>query len=103
MKNELESIAHIVQNILSEDTYARNNDTYLYLQVCKRINPIIINLPFVQVLQNVHEYGLPPFESVRRSRQKEQEKHPELRACKKVEEMREDLEEEYREFARSGK
>jgi len=51
-------------------------------------------------LLNRKAYGLPPFESVRRSRQKAQEKNPALAALPEVEAVRIAEEEKFREFAR---
>jgi hypothetical protein len=51
-------------------------------------------------LTKMNELGFPPFESVRRNRQKLQAAHPELAACEAVESFREEKEKEFRAFAR---
>jgi hypothetical protein len=51
-------------------------------------------------LLNKKRLGFPPFETVRRSRQKLQRKFPELRANKEVAEQRADNETAYRQFVK---
>ena len=103
---KLETIKNLVQSILEKDEQARNNDNYLYLRVLQTISreenrphPHDITAEFFFL--NMSAYGFPPFESVRRTRQKVQQEHPELASCKKVEELRSENEETYREFARA--
>lgn len=98
---ELQTVKAIVKEILEQDTKARNSDDYLYLMVCTRMNEICIYSPFAQVVANRKEYGLPSTETVRRSRQRVQEQHPELAGCKEVTKERIANEEVFREFARS--
>lgn len=52
----------------------------------------------MDVLVHAKEYGIPPFESVRRSRQRLQEKFPELRGSKEVEAGREENRQIVRDF-----
>lgn len=103
---ELKYIKSIVKYFLATDQKARNSDSYLYLKVveyfaiqngCDLSN---FTVPFF--LQHMSEYGFPPFESVRRSRQKLQAAFPELAASKEVAEQRADNEVTFREFAREG-
>ena len=102
---KLETIKHLVQSILKKDKQARNNDNYLYLRVLQTVakeknrpHPHDITAEFFFL--NMSDYGFPPFESVRRTRQKVQAECPWLASCKKVEELRTEQEETYREFAR---
>lgn len=97
---DLKSTAMIVKQILIEDEYARSSDMYLYLQVCKRLNPSALFKPFMAVVARLKDHNLPPFETVRRARQKIQAKCPELSAVDEVEDARAELETEYRNFAR---
>lgn len=103
--DKLRSTARIVRHILATDKQARNSDSYLYLKVIeqqaieKQIN--IRNISITSFLVNSSIWGFAPFESVRRARQKEQQKNPELAASPKVEEMRDIKETEFREYARS--
>ena len=57
-----------------------------------------MTVPFF--LLNLHGAGFPGFETVRRTRQKIQQHHPELAACEAVEGFRAVNEQEFREFAR---
>ena len=98
-------VSDMVKAILKHDERARNSDSFLYFRIIDFIaENDEINLEKVSVvdfLLNSKEMGFPPFESVRRARQKAQEKFPELRACNAVEAARAENEIEYREFARS--
>ena len=101
----LKTTKGLVQSILENDIRARNSDSFLYLRVlefigeCKGVN--LKSVPVSVFLQNMDEYGVPSFETVRRSRQKVQAEYPELAASEKVAEYRAENEEIYREFARS--
>ena len=101
---DLKSTKALVQAILERDQRARNSDYYLYFVVIKTIaEKHKINLkeiPVTDFLLNLHNSPFPPFESVRRSRQKVQEKFPHLAASAEVEEFRGENEEAFREFAR---
>ena len=82
------------------------NTTALYFQVLQRLGKERdFDLDFVSVtafLLNMAEWGFPPFESVRRARQKIQAEFPELSANKKVAAHRAENEEAFRQFAREG-
>lgn len=96
---ELKNTSDIVKVILQRYPDARNSDDFLYLKVCEYVNGTHISLPFWKVLQERKEYGYPPFESVRRSRQKLQATYPELASSKVVEAQREQNEKIYKAFA----
>lgn len=91
-------------SILSVDEKARNSDDYLYSTICraKLLERGIdaYRISFVDAMRFRKQLGLPPYETVRRTRQKIQNKIPELRASEDVETMREVLEEEYKSYAR---
>lgn len=101
---DLKNTTALVKSILEQDKQCRNSDSFLYLKVLsaaakqKGIDLEKMTVPYF--LLNLHGAGLPPFESVRRARQKIQAAHPELAACEAVEGFRADLETEYRAFAR---
>lgn len=99
MKNKLYEIKEQVNQILEENENARNSDNKLYIEVCNRVNPSALRLPFADVIGNLADYNLPPFESVRRARQKLQAAHPELRPCDEVALLRAENETAYEEFA----
>ena len=102
--NDLKTTTKLVKAILEEDKQARNSDSFLYLKVIetiadqKGIDLFGISIPVF--LMSMRENGFPPFESVRRTRQKIQEHHPELGACDKVSELRMINEAEFRSYAR---
>jgi hypothetical protein len=58
------------------------------------------SIPVIDFLLNLKKSPFPPFESVRRSRQKVQRQCPWLAASAGVEQFRAENEHEYREFAR---
>lgn len=97
MKN-IKKTNELVQRILLDYPDSRGSDDTLYKYVVEAINPDAASMPFCQVFLNRSEYGLPPYESVRRSRQKIQETYPMLRASKEVEEARAENEQEVRDF-----
>lgn len=105
-KEKLKSIEALVKGILEQDERARSCDNYLYLRVCEYISHEVghflwqFEVPYF--LLNMKELGYPPFETVRRSRQKLQRKFPELRANKEVTDHREDNEIAYRHFVKEG-
>lgn len=98
--SELKRTSTIVLKILKEDIRARKDDNYLIKRVHEVVLPGASELTLNQVLGLITRKELPCFESIRRARQKAQEKHPELTD---VDAMihRIDKEEEYIEFARS--
>ncbi len=103
-KEKLKSVEALVKRFLEIDEETRCSDNYLYLRVCDHISlKIGQNLFRVDVphfLLHMKEYGYPPFETVRRSRQKLQRKFPELRANKEVTDQREDNKKVFREFVK---
>lgn len=102
--NDLKNTTKLVKAILEQDERARNSDSFLYLRVIeiiadnKGINLYGISIPVF--LLSMKENGFPPFESVRRTRQKIQEHHPELAACDKVKDLRMIEESNFRQYAR---
>ena len=102
--DNLKRTAVRVKKILTEHKEARDSDSRLYYLICKEIlaeNGVDIDgVSFSDGLLNRKEFGIPKFETVRRSRQKVQQHSPELAAGADVEAARELNEERYREFAR---
>ena len=98
--DNLKNATDIVKEILKENPDARNDDDYLYLKVCERIDGVSISLPFWRVILNRKKYNYPAFETVRRTRQKIQQHHPELSGCSEVEAFRTVNEEKFRNYAR---
>ena len=101
---DLQTTKKLVMDVLVKNPQARNSDNYLYYIICKeqleKQGLGIDRISLANALLHRERYGLPNFETVRRTRQKAQEKNPALAALPEVEEARLDLEEEYREFAR---
>lgn len=103
--NTLVNISKLVHGILQTDTQARNSDHILYLRVLQRVtaatgSPVSPrNMSVDYFLRHMKDLGYPPFESVRRARQKVQRDHPELRASEQIEEYRSENEKEYRRFS----
>ena len=103
--NDLKAVSAIVKNILTESVQARNNDNVLYLMVLNHVsnrNNIDIQSMTVPVfLLKMKDYGLPGFETVRRSRQKVQADNPELEGTESTRRKRAKQEAVYRDFAKS--
>ena len=102
--NELTKISQTVKVVLENDEKARNDDQHLWLEVLKIFAAPrgldIGKMPLEVFLSCCNSMGLPNSESVRRSRQKNQEKYPELRATDEVVRKRREREKTYRNFAR---
>ena len=102
---ELKTVALLVKNILETRPKARNSDDYLYFLICytklKNQGVDIRSISLSEALLHRKNYGLPCFETVRRTRQKVQADNPELATTEKVQEIRSIKEEVFREFARS--
>ena len=101
--NDLKNTTKIVKAILEEDEQARNSDSFLYLKVLdvygEKNGIDIKSMSITTFLLHLREYGFPPFESVRRTRQKIQEQCPHLAACDKVQAMRDEREAEFWAYA----
>lgn len=97
--SELKRTSEIVYKLLKENTLARKDDNYLIKKVHEEIIPGASDMTLNQVLGLITQKRLPGFETIRRSRQKIQEKYPELNDVKTMI-HRCDKEKEYREFAR---
>ena len=96
---ELKRTSKLVLKILREDKKAREDDLYLFERVLDNFIPDVS-----KSVRGIHQLmrlkKLPAWETMRRSRQKMQKDHPELKA---VETMihRSEKEEEVLEFVRS--
>lgn len=101
---EIKRTSDLVKFLLSEDERCRNSDSYLYLRVLTTIAEKrgidLRDITISNFLTHFHGTAFPIFESVRRTRQKLQEKNPDLRANKVVQDFRSENELEYRAFAR---
>lgn len=104
--NDLKNVSKLVKDALINHPDARNSDNYLYYVIChdilEKMGLNIDKLSLTNALLNRKVFGLPVFETVRRSRQKVQEHHPELCGTDEAEEARSYLEEEYRDYARES-
>ena len=102
---DLKTTKALVQTILEENVQARNSDSYLYLLVLDSISKEyhfdLSKVTVPEFLLSLNESAFPPFESVRRSRQKVQRECPWLSACAEVNEYRAENEVAYRDFARN--
>lgn len=102
---DLESTKALVRTILETNQQARNSDSYLYLQVIRTVaktyNLDLSKITITDFLLDLPGSDFPPFESVRRTRQKIQRECPRLAACEDITEFRAENEVTYREFARA--
>lgn len=103
--HELKTTTDIVREVLKGHEQARNCDDYLYFLVCTIIGKQkgfdVENMPLSYFLLHRNELKIPPFESVRRSRQKIQQHHPELAGNAEIEGYRVDNERIFRDYART--
>ena len=91
----------IVRKVLEEKPFTRDDDFLLVYHVFKEFLPDIAIYKFQDIMFNHKAYGLPYFESVRRTRQKLQSKCPELASSERVRKAREAEEPDYIEYALS--
>lgn len=91
----------VVKKVLEEKPYTREDDFALVYEVFKEFVPNLDDLSFQDVMINHKEYGLPYFESVRRTRPKLQNQYPELLPPQQVQEARKLEETDYRNYALS--
>lgn len=96
----LKTTTELVKRLLETKPFTRNSDDRLYVEVIRTVDKQAARFPIWYVLEHRKYLKLPPFESVRRSRQKIQREHPELKACDKVKTIRDENEQKYREYAR---
>lgn len=94
---ELRKIADIVKDILEQDELARTDDNYLIFRVVQITHPQETGKAFSEVMLNAKSNKI-NFESIRRCRQKVQEKYPELKDMSTAEKRAEEIS-EYRKFA----
>lgn len=94
-------VTDIVKDILTSDPSARNSDDYLYHEVCKRVNPAILQTPFNVVLFSFKSFGVPAYESVGRARRLIQAQNPELRPTEKVQDFRYENELKYQDYSKT--
>lgn len=87
---QLRNSKAIIHKILTEKPECRNSDSFLYLAVLEEYakrdeSPIsLYSMSVHYFLLHMQEHGFPPFETVRRNRQKIQQEYPELAPCKKI-------------------
>lgn len=102
---KITTISGRVLRILQEDPKARSDDDYLICEIYKEFlvehHIEVCFMSWEALIKNRKALNLPSFESIRRSRQKVQEKHPSLRANAETQAARDALQDEYLEFARS--
>lgn len=88
----MKDIKKLVLDILQKKPETRDSDKKLYIEVCRHKCPASLHTTF----ENAFLYSpLPNYESVRRSRQDIQSRHPELRPSKRVQQFREDREAQF--------
>jgi hypothetical protein len=89
MKN-LKTVENVVVGILNENKETRESDDILYLHVCEYFCEGVSSMTLKDFLTARKETNCPNFETVRRTRQKVFEKHPELKP-EKITELRESM------------
>lgn len=92
----------VVRDILSWNPNTRDDDFILIYEVYRKINPLVLTLSFGEILLCHNHFGLPSFESIRRSRQKVQQNNPNLRATENTRRVRNKNEDYYKFFNKMG-
>lgn len=75
----MKDLNEIVKKVLTTSKEARDDDFKVIGYVIKELNPMAMKLTLGQALWNHTELDIPSFETIRRTRQKIQHDHPELR------------------------
>ena len=105
--DNLKTTKEIVKKILEDEPFCRNSDSFLELEVLKiYAKDLGLDLGTMTVdtlYQNRIAWGFPKSESIRRTRQLVQAKHPELAANDPIDAWRVAEEERVRSFVRSAK
>ena len=97
MNNTLQDI---VEKTLRSIPETRNSDHKLIYAVYRNLG-VTKDETFCSVMNKMVNGSLPPFATITRAKRKVVEKHPELDCSAKVREMRNELEEQYKAYARS--
>ena len=97
----LTKIKSQVEYLLREYPCLRDSDWYLIGTMYNRYYGIDYNVGFLYVMKHHDELGLPSFETIRRTRQKVQEEHPELESSKAKKKERQMAFNDFYEFAKS--
>jgi len=93
MFREIKSVKDVVERLLFEQPATRDNDRLLMFKVWAEQNPSLRN-PFYRLFKFADDFIKGRYydpESIRRSRQKAQEKYPELRGEKYWERHKEEV------------
>jgi len=85
-----------VEGILMTSPKTRDSDDLLYFEIIESINP---GLTAKEVFTNRESHGLPPYETVRRARQKLQADRPDLRGTIRTQIHRKEKEEQFLAYA----
>lgn len=105
--DNLKTIMAVVKDVLEREPFCRNSDCFLELEVlkiyAKDIGLDIGTMTVDTLYQNRIAWGFPKSESIRRTRQLVQAKHPELAASDPIDAYRMVNEERVKSFVRSAK
>ena len=101
---ELKNMSRVVKRHLIDDPMCRESDRYLYYKICEEIlNAHGLDIRSISLHDGLlynNDFGLPPFETVRRTRQKMQAQFPALASNDEVQGFKDAQEETFREYAR---
>lgn len=100
--SKLSTVRAMVFEELSIHPDTRDDDFILIMNIYKN-HFDTDNMTFDEVMKNHSRYGVPSFETIRRSRQLVQAEHPELRASAQVEEGRYYKQADFIRFATEGR
>jgi hypothetical protein len=102
MSTKLYQTTNLVKEILENNIQARNSDTYLYLQVIRKVGMLkgidVNAMSITEFLTKKNALGFPNYETCSRARRKLQAEYVELCGNESVEAQRVVNEREFREF-----
>ena len=95
--SKLDTLEKMVYMALKTNPRTRDDDRELVLQVYSKYYDVWLGDRFYKIMRNKK---LPPFESIRRARQRVQARRPELRSSDDVDAIRKMEELEYKAYAK---
>lgn len=105
--DNLKTVKQVVKEVLEKEPFCRNSDCFLELEVlkvyAKRQGLDLGTMTVDTLFRHRNEWGFPKSESIRRTRQLVQAKHPELAASDPIDAYRLINEERVKSFVREDK
>ena len=90
------NLTEIIENVLKDHPETRDNDAYLYYEVCKIMSPLALEMPYGVVVINPKLFHVPGYDTVTRLRRKIQAELEDVQASDQVQAWRSEREDRCR-------